>query len=262
MAVIASSILFGQVSILEENFDLPSLPATFSIIDNDGNTVANEVQEYTSAWIVKEDPMNTNNGTASSTSFFSPLDRADRWLITPQITLGGSANFISWKGLSHDPSFPDSYKIMISKTGNSVADFTDTLSIVINELPVWTNHTESLADFINETIYVAFVNTTFNGFKLYLDSLYVREQDPLSIEKDEINLSIYPNPISNVLNLSAGNSLIKKVDIYNSFGQKIVEEKLDNSATLHSINVSQLNTGIYFITVETSKGILRSKIVK
>src|SRR5690554_3243803 len=116
LAVIISSTLIGQVSILEENFDLSALPANFTIIDNDGNTVSNDVQEYTSAWILKEDPTDATNGTVSSTSYFSPVDRADRWLITPQLTLGASGNFISWSGLSHDASFPDSYKVMISKT--------------------------------------------------------------------------------------------------------------------------------------------------
>jgi hypothetical protein len=213
-AVLASSALFGQVTILEENFDAAVFPNSWSIIDNDGNTVDSDVQEYTNAWILKDDIMDATNGTASSTSYFSPVDRADRWLISPQITLGISGNFISWNGLSHDPSFPDSYKVMISITGNTVADFTDTLIIVSNETPIWRSHTASLEDFAGETIYIAFVNTTFNGFKLYLDSMYVREQDPLSLETEEINLAVYPNPILNVVHLSTGNAIIQKVEIY------------------------------------------------
>src|SRR5690554_6543390 len=154
LMIFSSVLLFAQVTLLEENFDGSTFPNDFSIIDNDGNTVNSEVQEYTEAWILKEDPTDASNGTASSTSLFEPVDRADRWLITPQILLGTSGNFISWKGLSHDPSFPDSYKVMISKTGNSVADFTDTLTIINDELPTWTEHTASLDSFANEQIYI------------------------------------------------------------------------------------------------------------
>lgn len=262
LAVIAGSTLFGQSTILDENFDLSTLPASFTIIDNDGHTVAPEVQEYQSAWIIKEDPMDATNGTVSSTSFFSPVDRADRWLITPQLTLGTFGNYLSWSGLSHDPSFPDSYKVMISNTGNTIADFTDTLVIVSNESPIWSSHTEILDEFAGEAIYIAFVNTTFNGFKLYLDSINVRVDDPLSVKTEEINLAVYPNPLENVLNLSTGNAIIQKVEIYNSYGQKVVEEKVENSKTKHSLNLAHLNSGIYFITVETSLGVVRKKMVK
>ncbi len=262
LAVIASSTLFGQIPILEENFDLSTLPAPFTIINNDGHTVAADVQEYTSAWILKEDPTDATNGTISSTSYFSPVDRADRWLITPQLTLGVSGNYISWTGLSHDPSFPDSYKVMVSKTGNTVADFKDTLVVVSNEMPIWTKHTESLDSFAGETVYIAFVNTTYNGFKLYLDSIYVREQDPLSLVKEELNLAIYPNPVSDILYLSAGNAKIQKVEIYNSFGKKVAEENVFNSTTNHSLSVAHLESGIYFVSVKTSAGIVRKKIFR
>src|SRR5690554_7280863 len=77
LALIASTTLFGQITLLEENFDASTLPATWTVIDNDGNTVDEQVQEYTEAWIYKEDPINAGNGTASSTSFFRPVDRAE-----------------------------------------------------------------------------------------------------------------------------------------------------------------------------------------
>ncbi|PWH86365.1 T9SS-dependent choice-of-anchor J family protein [Brumimicrobium oceani] len=262
LAVIISSSLIGQISILEENFDSSSLPANFTIIDNDGNTVANDVQEYTSAWIIKEDPTDATNGTASSTSYFSPVDRADRWLITSQMTLGASGNFISWSGLSHDASFPDSYKVMISKTGNSIADFTDTLVVVSNELPVWNKHTENLEDYAGETVYFAFVNTTYDGYKLYLDSIYVREQDPLSTMSEEINLAIYPNPVLDEIDLNTSNVLIENVEIFNSFGQKVMGEKMESSAFKAVLDVSELGSGVYFVVVETSAGVVRRKVIK
>lgn len=261
-AVIASSTLFGQTTILEENFDASVFPASFTIIDNDGHTVANDVQEYSSAWIVKEDPMNATNGTVSSTSYFSPVNRADRWLITPQLTLGTFGNYLSWSGLSHDPSFPDSYKVMISKTGNAVADFTDTLVVMSNEMPIWTSHTALLDAYVGEDIYIAFVNTTFNGYKLYLDSIKVRKDDPLTVVKEEINLAAYPNPVTDILNLSTGNANIQKIVVYNSYGQKVIEEEVNNSKSNYSIDFTSLETGVYFVSVETSLGILRKKIVK
>ena len=151
---------------------------------------------------------------------------------------------------------------MISKTGNSITDFTDTLVVVSDEMPIWTKHTESLENYLGEDIYIAFVNTTYNGFKLYLDSIYVREQDPLSVSKEKNDLAVYPNPFKDVINLSAGSAVIHKIEIYNSFGQKVEEKLNKNSTTQYSLTVDHLESGIYFIYVETSLGVLRKKIIK
>ncbi|MDX1652915.1 MAG: choice-of-anchor J domain-containing protein [Brumimicrobium sp.] len=254
--IIFSSLAFtsaAQIDILIENFDAASLPATWTVIDNDGNTPASQVSEYTEAWIQKEDPINSGNGTASSTSYFDPVNRADRWLISPQITLGGSGNFISWKGLSHDPSYPDSYKVMISTTSNNIADFTDTLVVISNELPDWTEHTEALEAYAGTSIYIAFVNTTFNGFKLYLDSVYVREQDPLSVENlysmNQNKAMIYPNPATEKLFI--GGEKIKEVEII-SFEGKVMFHSDEHFNS--SVDLTKYSPGFYFAVVRFTNG--------
>ncbi|HLW29507.1 MAG TPA: choice-of-anchor J domain-containing protein [Brumimicrobium sp.] len=262
LVIIVSTTLFGQVTILEENFDGTSLPSTWTTIDNDGHTLGQTVQEYTSAWIHKEDPLNPGNGTASSTSFFDPVDRADRWLITPQLSLGATGNFVSWTSLSQDPSFPDSYKVMISTTGNSIADFKDTLVVVSNETPYWSSHTESLESYVNKDIYIAYVNTTFDGFKLFIDSVYVREQDPLSIAENEIIVGVYPNPIANDIHISTASPIIQNAVIYNSYGQEVISANPSTVKSELKIDASHLNSGVYFISIFTEEGVVRRKVVK
>ncbi|PKR80269.1 hypothetical protein CW751_10465 [Brumimicrobium salinarum] len=254
--------LTAQVSILEENFDNGNIPATWSVIDNDGNAVDASVQEYDKAWIYKEDPINVGNGTASSTSFFDPIDRADRWLISPQVTLGGSGNYISWKSLSKDASFPDSYKVMISTTGNATTDFTDTLEIVSNETPYWSSHTTALSNYNNQSVYFAFVNTTFNGFKLFIDSVYVREQDPLKVVKEEMNLYVYPNPLRENITISLDNSIIEQVQIFNISGNLVKEPVVMETINELNIDVRTLKSGVYFLRVKTPTRIINKKLIK
>ena len=254
--------LFGQVTLLDENFDNSTLPAQWTIIDNDGFTVDTAVQEYTEAWIYKEDPLNPGNGTVSSTSYFSPVDRADRWLITPQLSMGVSGNFISWKGMSYDPSFPDSYKILISTSGNTIADFSDTLTIVNYQTPYWAKYTESLEKYENENIYIAFVNTTYNGFKLFLDSIYVRKHDPLSLAKEEINATVYPNPITDHLSISTGNTPIRKVQIHDALGQTVFSQSYSVAVSKVTLPTVDFQSGIYFLSISTTKGTVRKKILK
>jgi hypothetical protein len=251
--IFSSLSALSQVSILEENFDAQSLPAGWTIIDNDGNTPAESVSEYTEAWIYKEDPIVAGNGTFSSTSYFDPIDRADRWLITPAITLGSSGNFISWQSLSGDASFPDSYKVLISITDNVIASFTDTLALVTNSLPEWSEYQENLDDYAGQTIHIAFINNTFDGFKLYLDSIYVREQDPLAVSNEEMEtVHLYPIPARQQLTVSAS-SPIAGVSINSSLGKTVLELKAQNGVEL-KMNVSSLPAGVYFVRIQLHSG--------
>lgn len=256
------SMIFGQTTILLDNFDLGSNLDQWTLIDNDGNTVASSVEEYTEAWILKEDPADELNGVVSSTSYFSPVDRADRWLITPLLTLGDESNYISWIGKSHDPSFPDSYKVMISTTGNALEDFTDTLTVVSNEYPEWTTHELSLDMYAGQPIYIAFVNTTFDGFKLYLDDVFVRSNDPLAVPQEEIKVALYPNPVVDYLNVVTENNVIQSIRLYDLKGQLIKEKEMTSQEAAVSINLEDLTSGLYFIKVRTNKGSFAQKIVK
>jgi hypothetical protein len=250
----------SQVSILEENFDAQSLPTGWTIIDNDGNTPAASVSEYTEAWIYKEDPIAAGNGTFSSTSFFDPIDRADRWLITPAITIGNSGNFISWHSLSGDASFPDSYKVLISTTDSEIGSFTDTLALVTNSLPEWSSYLENIDDYAGQTIHIAFVNNTFDGFKLYLDSIYVREQDPLLVNSEEIeSVKLYPIPASQNLTISAS-SPIAAVSINSALGKTVLEKNGQNGVAVN-LNVLVLPAGVYFVRILLDSGqVLTRKI--
>jgi len=226
--------LWGQVPLVYETFD-GGVPTDWSLINNDGNTPHPDVSEYTDAWIVVADPDDALNKVVSSTSYFQPVDRADRWLITPNVTLGGSGNFISWYGKSHDPSFPDSYKVLISNSGSNSSDFTDTLIVVTNESPDWTFHQLEIEQFANENVHVAFVLTTFNGFKLYLDSIDLRKED---------HISILGEGIHSVNCLSADGKHMFSVH------------------SLNHIDVSTLPSGIYVLIIEHNQGVLRKKLIK
>ena len=63
------------------------------------------------------------------------------------------------------------------------------------------------------------------------------------------NFRLYPNPASNIINIEFKNSSeIKKIFIYNSLGQLIIEENQTK------IDVSKYSKGLYFIEITSSNG--------
>lgn len=73
------------------------------------------------------------------------------------------------------------------------------------------------------------------------------------------NFSIYPNPVNNVLNVTMKNEInINSVSITDLNGRVIL---LSNSSNT-SIDVSNLSSGVYFVSIETNEGKGTSKFVK
>jgi len=252
----AASVI-AQVEIYAEDFQT-GFPSAMTIIDNDGFTPNAAVSNFGDAWIILADPDNPTDSIAGSTSYFEPVGQADRWLITPAITIGAYGNVLYWNAKSHDPSFPDDYMILISKTTPDLASFTDTLYNIVNELATWQARSVNMSDsgFVSETIYIAFVNRTNNGFKLYLDDIRVEKEDPVGISENKMNsFAVYPNPARNIIHLT-GVSPTEKVIIYSVDGQIVL------TTTASSIDISSLENGKYFIESKINGISTRAQFIK
>jgi len=82
---------------------------------------------------------------------------------------------------------------------------------------------------------------------------------------DENNLGnlvqLYPNPSTGILQLVMDASLPQdyQVCIYNLLGEQVINELVQG--TNKTIDLSEENSGVYFITITTTKGIINKKII-
>lgn len=77
---------------------------------------------------------------------------------------------------------------------------------------------------------------------------------------DDVNqpkVSIYPNPATNLVNISTENA--KTISIMNSIGQIVYTSNV-TSSTL-SIDVSQFATGVYFVEIKNETKKITKKLV-
>ena len=86
------------------------------------------------------------------------------------------------------------------------------------------------------------------------NSTIVLNNDNFEPEKP---IAVYPNPVSDLITIQLPTDVVlKNVLIYNCLGQKVME------STLSNFSVSLLSTGIHFVDIETSEGIIHKKIIK
>lgn len=254
-----SFISMSQVVILNEDFQ-SGFPANWTMVDVDQQVPNAVVSEYVNPWIIKADPDNTADSVVSSTSFYEPVGQANKWLISPAITLGDFGNYLTWEAKSHDPSYPENYKVLIS-TSNQVADFLDTVRLIVLENPEWTTREIDLSGlgFNGQTVYLAFVNTTNDGYKLYLDDINVRKNDPVGIEElTDIQIQVYPNPTTGNLKINCDKK-ISQVSVFSLEGKLMNEFNYNNG---DQIDLSYLNSGVYLLRIEISGSIETIRIIK
>ena len=115
---------------------------------------------------------------------------------------------------------------------------------------------------INFETFIENVNFTVSSIEFDPDYHLISRNNnvTLNIKNDNFiaeNISLFPNPISNVLTIQTSKNIkIKNVVIFNALGKKIIETRN------RQINVNQLSKGIYFITIFTDYGDLHKKIIK
>ncbi len=258
--LVSAFSLNAQTTILEEDFQ-QGIPANWTIIKNDSYTENSTVSEFSPGWITIADPANSNDSAAAATSYFTTNGKASRWLISPPITIGTYGNYLKWKARSFDPSYPDTYQVLVSTTDTQIASFDDTISRVVLEWEEWTEREVNLSEqgYANgETIHLAFVLETTGGFKLLLDSIHVRKDDPLSLNENNLktDISIYPNPTRDFIQFST-EAALKHVAVYNTAGKLIYSQ--ENGA---KISLETFEQGLYLVRMTTNTGQIITKRVQ
>jgi len=168
-----------------------------------------------------------------------------------------------WGHLSDNPAFEVNWNIRGLLTGTAG--------------PVWLSanpNNSSLEPAVSETVTVTVDASELQELTIYKGKLHVRSNDPAN---QQINISVwltvlvgvnetgekafvtvYPNPANDVLNLYA-NTQINTVTISNNLGQVVYQGAFNSHET--KISLDALNTGIYFVKIETNNGTATQKLM-
>lgn len=79
----------------------------------------------------------------------------------------------------------------------------------------------------------------------------------VGIEKQEVSVSVFPNPVIDIININAETNKIIKLEVYNGTGQLVHSETFSKTAKIDIKNWSQ---GVYIISVPTEN--MQKKVIK
>lgn len=86
----------------------------------------------------------------------------------------------------------------------------------------------------------------------------------LAVEDDNLNdlVTLYPNPSKGNFTLEMKNLRVENIQIYNAIGQVIYQKNIPNTFISNfDIDLKNPSNGIYFIKIQTQKGVITQKLI-
>lgn len=193
---VAVSNLLAQTTIIEYNFDDGNKEG-LSIYDEDNLEPSSFMKsigfQAGTTWILLRDSDKSTDMFLGSTSQYMPAGAANDWLVLSPIDIVSCGYKLSWKSQSFTTAQRDGLKVFISTEGGKPSQFPST--------PVWeveqeesgttenfegefVSHEISLDDYIGKTIYIAFVNQSYNKSIIAIDDIKVCNNVDFAVSLD------------------------------------------------------------------------------
>ncbi len=187
------------------------------------------------------------------------------WLISPLFQLGTNSSISLWVKSITDLYGLERYNIGVSTTNNDPGSFTLISASPYEEAPItWTQETFDLSAYDNQSVYIAINCVSDDAFVFMIDDIEINTTIT-SIDgiKDEVqNISIYPNPASDYINVvSSFSGENMQITVTNMIGKVIDLVTYNNfSAGEYKIDMSEFDAGIYYININADNKVISEKI--
>jgi hypothetical protein len=132
-----------------------------------------------------------------------------------------------------------------------------------------TENDENTVIIHNDTIANIYLQAFANDFKVISGNAIATVANPCphttginSINNDESDFNVFPNPVMDVLNINvknAGDNL--SVRITDQLGRMVLENTINQTNEMQ-INTASLSTGVYFVSITSGNSHFTQKIIK
>ncbi|HKK38731.1 MAG TPA: choice-of-anchor J domain-containing protein [Cryomorphaceae bacterium] len=249
-----------------ESFEVDTLPACWVSYNEDDDPFG---------WFIDSATVEAFEGEQymRSSSFISGLGALtpDNYLVSAPVVVGaGDSLYYVVSALSE--FFPNEfYSIEVAINGNQPEDFTEVFSETLSSTN-WEGRSIDMSDYAGETVYIAFRHhNSTDQSGLLIDAVALPGEilencgEVLSTDADfeKLSFGLYPNPTSNMVNLSnqneSGDYLIRTFDVS---GKLVASEQVRlTQNSVYQMDVNQLKPGVYTIQIIGREAVESQKLV-
>jgi hypothetical protein len=126
--------------------------------------------------VINNGDPNTWNFTTNGEAAISYGSTAhDDYLVTPNWNVqAGVSDRITLEAKNQSLNYPEEFDVLLSTTGSSPADFTETIAAGVVPPAAFQSYTYDLAAYIGQDVYIAFHNTTTDLYILFVDNFEIK----------------------------------------------------------------------------------------
>lgn len=200
-------------------------------------------------------------GTTFAGYLYNATNAANAWLFSRRLNLTAGTDYsVKFKYRIADGTvYQENFKVTMG-TDKTVAAQTNILQTYNNVgVQVWTQADLTFTPSTSGIYYLAFNCTSpADRYMLAIDDIQITSV--LSADQFDTNLfDIYPNPVTTSLMISNTNNVeVKNISITDINGRIVKNQQ----GALTQVNVSDLNAGVYFVTIEAEEGNTTKKFIK
>ena len=127
----------------------------------------------------------------------------------------------------------------------------------------WVNENILLSEYLGDEISLRFKLYTDGGLRrdgFYFDNFEIKglSENLSNSEIQQNNSTVFPNPVSDYLNIRSENEILK-IQIYDLLGKNLIKTEQDNLA---SVNLSLLSPGVYIVKIFSDEIVESKRIIK
>lgn len=201
---------------------------------------------FSEGWVIPTISGHDSNRTAGAFSSNGSTDYdADNWLVSPQVTLGETLSF--WEKTPYS-NWADTYEVLLSTTGNAIADFTITLRPMTKaNAGSWSEVSIDLSAYKGMKGYIAIHHKCEGQYYLLIDDFTV---GPVSAAGDWVEKSVTTNSATitgltknteyecQVIGMKGGNELVnpQTVTFTTTNAIELADGSTTNSGTIDAQN--------------------------
>lgn len=114
----------------------------------------------------------------------------------------------------------------------------------------------------NDQVIIRFINVNGYSNSTYIDNINIA--GVLSVNDEKLNgeLSLFPNPTNGNFTVRLKSMYLDTVKIFDLYGKEIKNIDVKNNKRTATINIDNLSTGVYFVSIESEGSITHRKIIK
>jgi 1,4-alpha-glucan branching enzyme len=189
-------------------------------------------------------------------SFLINLKKSKKIFETSDITLSGGNDLVKQITLKNDPytTAPDTEDNMNAQVVVNFALTTQFIQVKFPHIGKWYNISDGQSINVTQTPYN--ISLPAGAYRIFVD--YTNGSVVAAERNAEHEISFYPNPVKEKLELHVENGKILGVTVINIHGQEMNVSHINDNAW----DTSNLTQGFYIAAVRTTSGIRKIKFIK